>query len=63
MQTPLQSDPASGKVGKDKDTTGCGQQVGGTHPTGMHTCTVKNLDVCITHFTKKKKKKNEYFNF
>ena len=25
------------------DTTGCGQQAGDTHPTGMHTCLNRNI--------------------
>ena len=35
-QTPLRQTPP--RQTPPSDTTGCGQQVGGTHPTGMHTC-------------------------
>ena len=27
-----------GRPPRQSDTTGCGQQAGGTHPTGMHSC-------------------------
>ena len=34
-----------GRADPPRDTTGYGQRVGGTHPTGMHSCLVNNCAV------------------
>ena len=38
LGTPREDTPLMGGHPLPSDTTGYGQQVGGTHPTGMHTC-------------------------
>ena len=39
-QTPPQADTLAPGQTPPSNTTGYGQQVGGTHPTGMHTCCI-----------------------
>ena len=41
--TPLAGTPPGSRYPPQQCMLGCGQQVGGTHPTGMHSCYVDEL--------------------